>query len=400
MKKVQMRGILTILGVGLMAAMSSCHSDDPGNGGLPEIREIHNISGSIAAMDGNGIQGATVTMGGTASGMATTDANGYFIFGDVKPGRYTLEVTAVGKLPKSTEIEVLDGNAQNVVWNVMLPSEASVTTIQATPGAAADDEVTTEALENNDMAEVPIDVEVPANSVNKAATISVSPIYEESEAEGRSMSRADENTMLIGAKLSCSDNSVQIQNPLSLTFNVDSETATSITARKFVNGNWVDIPCTVSGDKVVVEADEFTSYGVFLGINFTSSGRNETVVFSQSLWDNLNGRAPMGVGVATYDYKVGTQIDTRGTTVFTALLIEALARRYGANAYDAKGSYPINITLPVGSACRISGSQRINTVTATAKSKSVSATQYGTVTVVATTYNRNHTGGSGTGSQG
>lgn len=398
MKKLQKRSILTLLGLGLVAAASSCHSDDPSYDDVtpPVVAEVHNISGSIAGIDGNGIAGATVTMGGTATGTATTDGNGYFIFRNVKPGSYTLEAAATGKISKNTDVTVADGNAQNVVWNVMLASESSVTDIHVTPDAGTEDEVTTEALEGNDLAEVPVEVEVPANSVNKAATITIAPIYDESEAAvSKAASRAVESTMLVGATISCSDKSVVLANPLPVSFSLDSETAAAATARKYVDGNWIDIPCEVAGGKVTVSADEFTSYGIFLDVDFNSSARSEKIVFAQSLWDNLYGGNAMSVGEASYDYTVGIRIDSKGTSVLTALLIESLARRFGANAYDTKGIYPINVTLPVGTALMISGTQTVSTVSASARNHTVSGTQYGTVTIVATSYNRNHTGSNG-----
>lgn len=398
MKNLQKKGILILLSLSLVAATSSCHSDDPSYDDVtpPVVAEIHNISGSIAGMDGNGIAGATVTMSGTATGTATTDGNGYFLFQNVKPGDYTLEVSATGKISKDTKVTVANENAQNVVWNVMLASESSVTNISVTPNVSTEDEITTEALEGNDLAEVPVEVEVPANSVNKAATITIAPIYDESEAAiSKAGSRAVESTMLVGAKLSCSDKTIVLEKPLLISFNLDSETAAAATAKKFVDGNWVEIPFDAVGGKAIIAADEFTSYGIFLDVNFNSSARTEHVAFAQSLWDNLYGVNVMNVGDASYDYKVGTQIDSKGTSVLTALLIETLARQFGANAYDAKGTYPINIKLPIGTALMITGTQKVSTVSASAHNHTVSGTQYGTVTVVATTYNRNHTGSNG-----
>lgn len=397
MNRFQMKGALLLLSMGLMAAASSCHSDDPSYDDVvpPVVAEVHNISGSVAGMDGRGIENATVTMSGTANGDVRTDANGYFVFSDVKPGEYTLAVSAAGKISKEAKVTVADENAQNVVWNVMLASEATVAEIQVSPESESQNEVTTEALEGNDKAEVPVEVFVNQNSVNKAATIKVAPIYDESEAADSRASRAEENMMLIGAKLSCDDSDVAIVQPLDLTFNVDSETALAVSAKKYVDGNWVDVPCTVVDGKVTVEADAFTSYGVFLGITFASTTRNEAVVFSQNKWDNLYGAAPMIVEDASYEYKVGTSIETKGTTVFTALLVEALARQFGANAYDAKGTYPLHVTLPIGTALQISATQQINSVSASSKGRTVSGTQYGTVTVITNTWNRNHTGGSG-----
>lgn len=397
-QKIQKKGVFVLFGVFLMAAMSSCHSEDPSYDDVvpPTVTYVHNISGSVAAMDGKGITNATVTMSGTASGTVSTDANGYFVFQNVKPGSYQLEVSAPGKISKSTTVTVVNANAQNVVWNVMLANEASVTNISVAPNTKAEEDVTSETLAGNTLAEVEVEVEVPANSVNKAAVITLEPIYEESEAAMRATTSVTESTMLIGSKLSCSDKTVVIESPIRLTFNLDNETANAITTKKYVNGNWVKIPCEVEGGNVIVEADEFTSYGIFLDVKFTSTSRNEAVKFAQDLWDNLNGNREMNVGTATYDYRVGIQIDnTKGSTVLGALLIEVLAREYGANAYDAQGSYPLNMKLPVGTALKLNGTQTISAVSTAALGKSATGTQYGNVTITANTYNRNHTGGNG-----
>ncbi len=100
------------------------------------------------------------------------------------------------------------------------------------------------------------------------------------------------------------------------------------------------------------------------------------------------------VGSATYTYKVGMDINISGTTVFTALLVEALARRYGANSYEAQGHYPINVTRPIGTRLEIFGMQQINSVTASVGSRSVSGIQYGDVTITVVTSNRSHAGSS------
>ena len=75
-------------------------------------------------------------------------------------------------------------------------------------------------------------------------------------------------------------------------------------------------------------------------------------------------------------------------------LIEIVARAAGAGVTTATGTYPINVTLPVGTAMNISGQQEVTTLTASALNRKVSGKQYGTVYVVTKTWNRNHTGGS------
>lgn len=400
MKSYLRFGVLALLGVALAFGATSCSDDDPDYSNVtpPTVAKVHNISGSIAGMDGNGISGATVTMSGTANGTATTDANGYFVFENVAVGAYTLKATATGKLSKETSVSVAeDGKGKNVVWNVMLASEESVTSIEVNSATGGEGNVTTEALQGNEKAEIPVEVNVPANSLNKEATIEVSPIYSEDEAvQVRSLTKAASNTLVVGAKLSCSDNTVTIEqeHAIDLTFNVDAVTTTEVVAQKYSNGTWVDVPCRIEGDKVIVSADEFTSYGLFAPITFTTTSRNEAISFSQGEWDNLYGSGDITVGTATYTYKVGMNVNTSGTTVFTALLVEALARQFGANSYETQGNYPINVTLPIGTYLQISGMQQINTVTASVGSRSVSGTQYGDVTITVVTANRSHTGSS------
>lgn len=397
MRKFLKFGVFALLGIVLALGTTSCNDDDPDYNHVtpPTVAQVHNISGSIAGMDGKGISGATVTMSGTASATATTDGNGYFIFENVAVGNYNLKATAGGKLSKETSVNIIsNGKGQNVVWNVMLASEESVTDIDVNSTTGGEGNVTTEALQGNEKAEIPVEVNVAANSLNKEATIQVCPIYSEEEAmTGRAVS----NTLLVGAKLSCSDNTVSIEHAIELTFNVDEVTTVEVKAQKYSNGSWVDVPARVEEGKVIVSANEFTSYALFCPVSFSISSRDEAIRFSQSVWDNLYGSGDMSVGTATYTYKVGMDINTSGTTVFTALLVEALARQFGANSYETQGTYPINVVLPIGTYLEISGVQQINTVTASVGSKSVSGTQYGDVTIAVTATNREHTGG---GSQG
>lgn len=401
MKKFSYFGLQALLGAALLFGAASCHDDDPNYSNVtpPVVAEVHNISGSVVSMDGKGIAGATVTMSGTATGSQTTDANGYFVFENVAVGTYNLQVTAPGKFGKETSVTVAeDGEGKNIVWNVMLVSEESVTNIEV-DAEGGEGNVTTEALENNDMAEIPVEVSVSETSLSKPATIQVAPIYNEEEAaaaaiRSKAAARAGESTLVVGARLSCSDNTVRIEQPIDLTFSVDEVTTTEVKARKYSNGEWVSVPCRIEGDKIIIAADEFTSYALFADIKFTSSSRNVAVVFDRNEWDNLYGNGNMHVGNASYTYKVGMDINTEGTTVFTALLVETLARHFGANSYTTKGNYPLNVTLPIGTKLNISGQQQYNTVTASVGQRSVSGTQYGNVSVIVITGNRSHTGSS------
>ena len=405
MRKIMKLGVFALLGMALTLSASSCSDDDPDYSNVtpPTVAQVHNISGSIAGRDGKGISGATVSMVGAMTATVTTDANGFFIFEDVKIGTYNLKAAAEGKIPQEASVSVTDeGDGQNVVWNVMLASEETITNITVSNEEGGEGNVTTEALEGNDKAEIPVEVVVPPAALSEEAVIEVSPVYSEEEAkQTRSMlstrsiaTRANgDSKMLVGSRLSCSKSDVKITKPIDLTFNVDETTATEVRAQKYSDGAWVDVPSRIENGNVIVEADEFTSYGLFVGISFTSKSRDESISFSQNVWDNLYGSGNMSVENTTYTYMVGMDVNTSGTTVFTALLIEALARAFGANSYQAQGTYPINVTLPVGTKLEIKGVQKINTVSASAAGRSVSGTQYGDVTVTVMTSNRQHTGG-------
>lgn len=414
MKHLMKMGAYILLGGITLCGLSSCHDDDPDYSNVvpPTVADVHNISGSVAGIDGKGIQGATITMSGKASGTTTTDANGYFVFENVAVGDYDLNVSATGKISKATSVSVTNtGNGKNVVWNVMLASEEAVTSVTIVQGQSGSGDVTSEALQGNDNAEIPVNVSVPANATNKSATIEISPIYNKDDASTAAKAAAkvasaastragDDEEILIGAKLSCSDATVKIQNPIDLAFTVDDVTTSNVSVKKYSDGQWVNVDASkysVESGKVIVKADEFTSYGLFCGIKFTVSSTTKAITFTQDEWDNLYGSGNMSVGTATYSYSIGMDISLKqSSNVFLALLIEAMAREYGANSYTTQGNYPLNVTLPVGTALKVSGVQQINTVKASVGSSfSVTGTQYGDVTITVTTYNRSHTGGSG-----
>lgn len=262
-------------------------------------------------------------------------------------------------------------------------------------------------MKGNEEGSIEVTMTAPEDAVDAGAEIIITPIYFTEEAEqvtGRSSgtkavravsTRATGSTLLIGTRVSCSDGSAAPRNPITLEYDVDSEMAATITAQKYVNGQWVDADYTVGADgKVTVVADLFTSYSLLCTATITSSTTSEALSFTPNEWDNLYGSGDMSVSSASYSYKIGTEITSSGTSKITSYLIEIVARAAGAGVTTATGTYPINVTLPVGTAMNISGQQEVTTLTASALNRSVSGKQYGTVYVVTKTWNRNHTGGS------
>lgn len=402
MKKFLYVGVSSLL----LMSMASCHSDDPNYDDVlpPEMAVYNDICGAVAGMDGIGLVGATITISGPQSGTTTTDSNGCFLFDDVLPGVYTIEASAPEKVTKSGEITVSSKISENSAWVVMLASVGNSVDMEIKSDTRSQEEIKAETLADNPLAEVPMTLDVPENSLSKDATITFQAIYEASEAGNatKAWSRAysltrddeDEDTMLLGVTVSCSDSSVKIENPLQVSFDVDEETAIAVTTKKYENGNWIEVPYTRDGGKVVIEATEFTSYGIFFDINYSISQKTEPITFAQSEWDNLYGATDMQVTQTTYDYKLGTNLETEAWSVLGALLKEMMAMKYGANFSDVQGVYPINTTLPIGTALRLKGTQDVTEIKASAFGHTVVGKQYGTVYVETNTFNRQHNGGS------
>lgn len=396
-------GVLALLGLALTFSATSCSDDDPDYSNVtpPTVAVTHSISGRVTGIDGEGLS-ATVSMNGTST---TTASDGTFVFENVAAGTYTLTASASGKESKETTVTVSDGDSNNPVWNVALGNtgKSFIADAEGSVGGS----VTSETLKGNEEGSIEVTMTAPEDAVDAGAEIILTPIYFTEEAEqvtGRSSgtkavravsTRATGSAFLIGTRVSCSDGSAAPRNPITLEYDVDSEMAATITAQKYVNGQWVDADYKVAEDgKVTVVADQFTSYSLLCTATITSSTTSEALSFTPNEWDNLYVRGDMSVSSASYSYKIGTEITSSGTSKITSYLIEIVARAAGAGVTTATGTYPINVTLPVGTAMNITGQQEVTTLTASALKRSVSGKQYGTVSVITRTWNRQHTGGS------
>lgn len=325
------KGAMMLLIAGLAMSVTNCSDDDPNYDNVtpPEVAIAPNtLTGVITSINGSAISNATVTLG---TEKATSDANGVYLFADVKPGTYTIKAEADGKQAKEAEITVDDSKeSQNLVWNASLAAdvkeEVAVSATEETKG-----DVETEALKDNDQAIVNVEASVPAGAIETAegeeVKVIISPIYDANAVEGktRAATRADESTLLLGASLSCNKAEVSLAKPVELGFNVDDEVAQNVEAMQYKNGQWVAVESHIENGKVIIEATEFTAYGLFLGVSFSASNGSEAISFEQDKWDNLYGAKDMAVGSANYTYKAGTEITTKATSVLTALLIEKLS---------------------------------------------------------------------------
>lgn len=385
------RGAYMLLIAGLTMGVAGCSDDDPDYDNVtPPVVEVasNTLTGVVTSLSGEGISGAKVSLGEGNS--ATTDANGVYLFKDVKAGTYQLKAEAEGKLSHTGTLTVADvKKAQNLVWNAALASDVKKE-VSVSADAPSEGKVETETLKGNEEAKVEMKVEVAAGTVDTDVKVIISPLYREEDV----VTRAAGETMLVGAALSCDKEGVSLKKAIELSFELDTELAGKVEVKQYKNGEWVKADSRVEDSHVVVAASEFASYGLFLGVEFSEKKSTEAVEFEQSKWDNLYGSKDMSVGEAAYTYKAGTEISTEGTvSKLTALLIEELAQRFGATATTLNGSYPINVTLPVGTMLEISGVQEEWGVSASALGKSASGTCHGNVVIEVATSNRQHTGG-------
>lgn len=385
------RGAYMLLIAGLTMGVAGCSDDDPDYDNVtPPVVEVasNTLTGIITSLSGEGISGAKVSLGEGNS--ATTDANGVYLFKDVKAGTYQLKAEAEGKLSHTGTLTVADvKKAQNLVWNAALASDVKKE-VGVSADAPSEGKVETETLKGNEEAKVEVKAEIAAGTVDTDVKVIISPLYREEDV----VTRAAGETMLVGAALSCDKEGVSLKKAIELSFELDTELAGKVEVKQYKDGEWVKADSRVEDSHVVVAASEFASYGLFLGVEFSEKKSTEAVEFEQSKWDNLYGSKDMSVGEAAYTYKAGTEISTKGTvSKLTALLIEELAQRFGATATTLNGSYPINVTLPVGTMLEISGVQEEWGVSASALGKSASGTCHGNVVIEVATSNRQHTGG-------
>ena len=389
------RGAYMLLIAGLTMGVAGCSDDDPDYDHVtPLVVEVasNTLTGVITSLNGEGISGAKVSLGEGNS--ATTDANGVYLFKDVKAGTYQLKAEAEGKLSHTGTLTVADvKKTQNLVWNAALASDVKKE-VSVSADAPSEGKVETETLKGNEEAKVEVKAEIAAGAVDTDADVKViiSPLYKEEDVVARA-ARATDETMLVGAVLSCNKEGASLKKAIELGFELDSELAGKVEAKQYKNGEWVKVNSRIEDGRVIIAASEFASYGLFLGVEFSEKKSTEVVAFEQSKWDNLYGSKDMSVGEAAYIYKTGTEISTEGTSKLTALLVEKLAQRFGATAVTVSGSYPINVTLPVGTMLEISGVQEEWSVSASALGKSASGTRHGNVSIEVATSNREHTGG-------
>lgn len=384
-------GLVLIMVMGV--SLTSCHDDDEREPVLPPVVEAapNTLAGVITDIAGTPVSGAKVTLGKLS---AITDANGTYSISNVAKGTYQVTAEANGMYPVSANINFTQSNEQNLLWSIALNQKVTHDLVIEDPEADATGDVKSENIPDNDEGAVTITVDVPANTVPENTTISIAPIYSVEAAIG---SRAGESeTMLIGANVTCSDPNLALTAPIDVTFALDSSIATEVTAKEFdaVSNTWREVTPQIDGNgNVVIKTTKFTSFGLFLPISVTTIASSEGIQFAQSLFDNRNGSGNMFVEAASFTYKAGTAVNADAKNKLEGLLIEHLARLFGAKVTTMTGSYPVGVSLAIGQGILLKGTQAVDAVSVSSNKTTVTGTRYGNVTVTASAFSVDHNGG-------
>lgn len=229
------RGAYMLLIAGLTMGVAGCSDDDPDYDNVtPPVVEVasNTLTGVITSLNGEGISGAKVSLGEGNS--ATTDANGVYLFKDVKAGTYQLKAEAEGKLSQTGTLTVADvKKSQNLVWNAALASDVKKE-VSVSADAPSEGKVETETLKGNEEAKVEVKAEIAAGAVeaDEAGEVKVviSPLYREEDVMARA-ARATDETMLVGAVLSCNKEGASLKKAIELGFELDSELAGKVEAK-------------------------------------------------------------------------------------------------------------------------------------------------------------------------
>ena len=373
------------------ATFSSCKGDEPRLEPVapPVVYQPNSLRGYVTDNAGNPIANATVTCNQET---AKTDNKGYYIFDNVAEGTFKMTAEAANYFAANGEVTIVKSDkTQMAIWNVILDRIKS-TTVNVTVAGGGEGEVTSDAIPGNAKANIDITVDVEAGSVPANTNIYVTPIYTEETAK---IARAEEDDLLIGATVSSDNANTTFSKPLNLHFDVDATVTESVVTKRLQNGTWVTIPHTVDGNGVNVAVSELGSVGLFFPVNVTKTEGTMGLSMSPKEWDNLFGNADMNVGSSSFTYRAGANYNVHGATTLQALLIERLARLVGPTYKDVNSSYPVNMTLPVGTAAYISGLQRTTAYRVSSKNTAVTGTLYGAVEVtVKTVVKGHHEGGS------
>ena len=355
------------------------------------------VVGYITDKAGNPIAGAIVKVGPYT---ATTDANGYYIIPNVNGGDYDVTVTADGYVQHNGEVTVDAGTGVFVIvkYSTTLASNGNRTTITLSATGYGKGTITSEHLKANDPAGIEMIATINSGTAPQGVQFYLIPIYDEDQEDviDTKADVTDEERLLIGVTLACSDPNVKLNAPIEIELVCDVALTKQVSVRHLKSGVWREIPSVAKNGVITISATELGTYALFLPFVINEKVRKEELVLRpQSVWDNLYGSGAITAESVSFTYSAGTRINSTATDVLSALLIEKLAYHYGAVHEQLEGTCPLDIRLPIGTRLDVYGTQDVTDAIVSYSTWSVNGTFFGDTQISTKITNRQHNGGNG-----
>lgn len=391
MKKLFLYGACALLAFGA----ASCHGDDPlaeGNAAPVVKPAVKSVSGVVTDQDGNPIEGATVVMGDKTT---KTNKNGEYTFNDVEGGEHTVTVSIDGYNTSSRDINMpndTEGSSSVTCSFTLYPRVVGTLAYSKDATTTSFASVTSTHVIRNTEGSVKMSVEVEEGTCDEDVNIYVTPIYTENSKDIMATKAAKEE-MLIGAYVWADKPNVEIKKDIKIRFELDNS-ATGVVNAKELNGeNWQGVASNVDGNDVVIATRKFTSFGLFASVDVTETRAQRKLTLSADYWDNVTGTAPITISDVTYKYNSGAKIATTASNKLQGLLIEFVAKQFGASEKTIDGTWAIDTTVNPGYGLQAWGYQYYWNMTATCSTVQVKATRWGDLTFGTRSWNQDHMGG-------
>lgn len=378
MKKFLKNAMMLSIVAGLTWVMPACSDDDPDYENVtPPVIEVAApvLAGVVTTNGGEPVSGATITLTGAGNFSAKTDANGAYSIADLKAGTYTVKAEAEGKTALEGSITLTAGQA--ATWSALLPIEMKQEVVVKKEEAATLT-VTVPAVAETTSKAPEVKVEVPANTFDKDVTLSLT--FNNITSAG---ARAAKSLSLVTMTLGASDATVVFLKPVNFTIPVASAPS-SVT----LNGTALDTSYT--GGNLTIAVTGLGTICLNYNITTSESTKTQELTFTPSSWDNLYGSSDMNATTASYTLQVGGTVSGSNTMLNNVLALDMRV----AGVQSVTATYPLNVTVPVGTRISIGGTQTVRTVTYTCDSQTSTVTIYGDVKITTASANRQHNGGS------
>ena len=351
------------------------------------------ISGVVTDFKGNPLSGALVSIGGRK---VETDNTGLYSYAVESAGNYEIKATFSDRVSGDKTVAVASiATTQIHTCNFLLPTQTSV----VLGPKNLEGKIYPESVRGTEVygtVEISAVISEEQNVFPENLKLTLSPVYSARNGgpSPSGGSAALSCKQLVGFNLKCSDSGVStLPCPVNVSVKVGPEVCrcSRLMYYSTKSKSWQEVPYTEEGEYMQIVVTSPGEYGIFADVSVTTTPVRSSISFDPYRWDNLYGSAPFALTEAPYQYAVGTAYEsTQASNRLKALLLGRLVQDCGSvSSFSADCTYPLNSSLPIGTALEISGTQDfIQTVYSFSDGASVSAILCSTCAVSTQGFNR------------